>query len=414
MLNFVWIGFFLTGFLAAVVQLLQGDLTIFSRVLTGLFDTAKTGFEISLGLTGIMSLWLGLMKIGERGGLIQLFGKALAPFFRRIFPDIPAGHPANGSIVMNFSANLLGLDNAATPLGLKAMRELQEINPQKDTASNPMIMFLVLNTAGITLIPTSVIALRQTLAVKQGLLGFNAADIFLPTLLGTFVSFTAGLVAVALWQRIRLFSRPVLLFFASFATIIGGLYAWFGSLSSEQMAQRIGLLGSGLIVAIIALFIAVAAWRRIDAYEAFVDGAKEGFGVAVQIIPYLIAMLVAISVFRTSGCMDYLVDAIRRIVIAGGLNADFVPALPVGLMKTLSGSGARGLMVDVMSTYGVDSFQGKLAAIIQGSTETTFYVLAVYFGSVNITKTRYALACGLIADVAGLIGAILIAYAFYH
>ena len=414
LLNFVWIGFFLTGFLAAVVQLLQGDLTIFSRVLTGLFDTAKTGFEISLGLTGIMSLWLGLMKIGERGGLIQLFGKALAPFFRRIFPDIPAGHPANGSIVMNFSANLLGLDNAATPLGLKAMRELQEINPQKDTASNPMIMFLVLNTAGITLIPTSVIALRQTLAVKQGLLGFNAADIFLPTLLGTFVSFTAGLVAVALWQRISLFSRPVLLFFASFATIIGGLYAWFGSLSSEQMAQRIGLLGSGLIVAIITLFIAVAAWRRIDAYEAFVDGAKEGFGVAVQIIPYLIAMLVAISVFRTSGCMDYLVDAIRRIVIAGGLNADFVPALPVGLMKTLSGSGARGLMVDVMSTYGVDSFQGKLAAIIQGSTETTFYVLAVYFGSVNITKTRYALACGLIADVAGLIGAILIAYAFYH
>ena len=414
MLNFVWIAFFLAGFLAALVQLLQGDLTIFSRVLTGLFDTAKTGFEISLGLTGIMSLWLGLMKIGERGGLIQLFGKALAPFFRRIFPDIPADHPANGSIVMNFSANLLGLDNAATPLGLKAMHELQEINPQKDTASNPMIMFLVLNTAGITLIPTSVIALRQTLAIKQGLIGFNAADIFLPTLLGTFVSFTAGLVAVALWQRIRLFSRPVLLFFASFATIIGGLYAWFGSLSPEQMAQRIGLLGSGLIVAIIALFIAVAAWRRIDAYEAFVDGAKEGFGVAVQIIPYLIAMLTAISVFRTSGCMDYLVDAIRRIAIAGGLNADFVPTLPVGLMKILSGSGARGLMVDVMSTYGVDSFQGKLAAIIQGSTETTFYVLAVYFGSVNITKTRYALACGLIADVVGLVGAIFIAYAFYH
>ena len=414
LLNFVWIAFFLAGFLAALVQLLQGDLMIFSRVLTGLFDTAKTGFEISLGLTGIMSLWLGLMKIGERGGLIQLFGKALAPFFRRIFPDIPADHPANGSIVMNFSANLLGLDNAATPLGLKAMHELQEINPQKDTASNPMIMFLVLNTAGITLIPTSVIALRQTLAIKQGLIGFNAADIFLPTLLGTFVSFTAGLVAVALWQRISLFSRPVLLFFASFATIIGGLYAWFGSLSPEQMAQRIGLLGSGLIVAIIALFIAVAAWRRIDAYEAFVDGAKEGFGVAVQIIPYLIAMLTAISVFRTSGCMDYLVDAIRRIVIAGGLNADFVPALPVGLMKILSGSGARGLMVDVMSTYGVDSFQSKLAAIIQGSTETTFYVLAVYFGSVNITKTRYALACGLIADVVGLVGAIFIAYAFYH
>ena len=414
LLNLLWTVFFLAGFLAALTQLLQGDLTIFSRMLTGLFDTAKTGFEISLGLTGVMCLWLGLMKIGERAGLIQLFGRALAPFFRRIFPDIPVEHPANGSIVMNFSANLLGLDNAATPLGLKAMRELQEINPQKETASNPMIMFLVLNTAGITLIPTSVIALRQTLAIKQGLAGFNAADIFLPTLLGTFISFTAGLVAVAFWQRINLLSRPVILFFTGFAAMAGGLYAWLANLTPETMAQQIGLLGSGLIVAIIALFIAVAAWRRIDAYEAFIEGAKEGFGVAVQIIPYLVAMLAAISVFRTSGCMDYLIDGIRTVVIAAGLDADFVPALPVGLMKTLSGSGARGLMVDVMNVYGVDSFQGKLAAIIQGSTETTFYVLAVYFGSVNITKTRYALTCGLIADVAGLIGAIFIAYAFYH
>ena len=414
MLNLIWIGFIVVGFVAALVQALQGDVEIFSRVLTGLFDSAKTGFDISLGLVGIMSLWLGIMKIGERGGLIQLFGRALGPFFRRVFPDIPAGHPASGSIVMNFSANVLGLDNAATPLGLKAMSELQEINPQKDTASNPMIMFLVLNTAGITLIPTSVIAIRQALAMKQGLIGFNAADIFLPTLLATFISFCAGLITVSIWQRINLFCKPVLIFFAGFFAFISLLYAWLSALPAEQMAQMIGQLGSGLIVSIIVLFVSVAAWRRINAYETFVEGAKEGFGVAVQIIPYLIAMLMAISVFRTSGCMAYVIDAIRSAVLAFGLNDDFVPALPVGLMKTLSGSGARGLMVDVMTIYGVDSFQGKLAAIIQGSTETTFYVLAVYFGSVNISKTRYALACGLIADTVGLIGAISIAYLFYH
>ena len=414
LLNFIWISFIVVGYLAALAQLLQGDLDIFTRVLTGLFESAKTGFDISLGLVGVMSLWLGVMKIGERAGLIELFGRAVGPFFRRIFPDIPAGHPASGSMVMNFSANILGLDNAATPLGLKAMRELQEINPHPDTASNPMIMFLVLNTAGITLIPTSVIAIRQTLALQQGLVGFNAADIFLPTLLATFVSFCAGLVAVALWQRINLFCRPVLLFFAGFFALMGGLYAWLSALPAEQMTQMIGVLGSGMIVSLIVLFVGVGAWRRIDVYESFVEGAKEGFGVAVQIIPYLIAMLAAISVFRTTGGMDYLIEAIRRGVLAFGLNDDFVPALPVGLMKTLSGSGARGLMVDVMTTYGVDSFQGKLAAIIQGSTETTFYVLAVYFGSVNISKTRYALAGGLIADGVGLVGAILIAYCFYH
>ena len=414
MLNKIWVAFFLVGFVAAVAQLLQGDLDIFTRVLNGLFDTAKTGFDISLGLVGIMSLWLGIMKIGERGGLIELFSRLVAPFFRRVFPDIPAAHPASGSIVMNVSANMLGLDNAATPLGLKAMRELQEINPQKDTASNPMIMFLVLNTAGITLIPTTVIAIRQSIALKQGLVGFNAADIFLPTLLGTFVSFCAGLIAVAIWQRINLFCKPVLTFFGGFAALMAGLYLWLAGMPPEQMAQMIGLLGSGLIVSLIVLFVAVAAWRGIDVYESFVDGAKEGFGVAVQIIPYLIAMLAAISVFRTTGGMDYLIGAIRSVVLALGMNDDFVPALPVGLMKTLSGSGARGLMVDVMTTYGVDSFQGKLAAIIQGSTETTFYVLAVYFGSVGITKTRYAVACGLIADAVGLVGAILIGYAFYH
>ncbi|WP_028455571.1 nucleoside recognition domain-containing protein [Chitinilyticum litopenaei] len=414
MLNLIWIAFILVGFLAALAQALQGDLAVFSRVLTGLFESAKTGFEVSLSLVGVMSLWLGIMKIGERGGVIQLGGRLLAPFFRRIFPDIPPGHPASGSIVMNFSANMLGLDNAATPLGLKAMRELQDINPQQDTASNPMIMFLVLNTAGITLIPTSVIAVRTALAAKQGLVGFNAADIFLPTLLATFVSFTAGLIAVAAWQRINLFCRPVLVFFAGFGALLAALYAWLHGMPAEQMAQMIGLLGSGLIVLIIGAFIAAAAIRRVNAYEAFVEGAKEGFGVAVQIIPYLVAMLIAISVFRTTGCMNYLIDAIGAVAAAAGLNTDFVPALPVGLMKILSGSGARGLMVDVMSTYGVDSFQGKLAAIIQGSTETTFYVLAVYFGSVNIVKTRYAVACGLIADAVGLVAAIAIAYAFYH
>jgi len=412
-LNRIWVGFILIGFAAAVGQALQGDLDVFGRVLGGLFDTAKTGFDIALGLVGIMSLWLGIMKIGERGGLIAVFGRLVAPFFRRIFPDVPPGHPAGGSIVMNFSANLLGLDNAATPLGLKAMRELQEINPRQDVASNPMIMFLVLNTAGITLIPTSVIAIRQSLAIQQGLTNFNAADIFLPTLLGTFVSFCAGLVAVAWWQRINLFCRPVLGFFAGFAALTAGLYLWLRGMPPEQMAHTIGFLGSTVIVSLIALFVGVAAWRRIDVYESFVEGAKEGFGVAIQIVPYLIAMLVAISVFRTTGCMDYLIGGIRAGVLALGLDDAFVPALPVGLMKTLSGSGARGLMVDVMTTYGVDSFQGRLAAIIQGSTETTFYVLAVYFGSVNITRTRYALAGGLIADAVGLVAAIFIAYAFY-
>lgn len=413
-LNLVWIAFILIGFVAALVKLAQGDLAIFTKLLTALFDTAKTGFDISLGLVGIMSLWLGIMKIGERAGMIQLFARAMAPLFRRLFPDVPAGHPAGGSIVMNFSANMLGLDNAATPLGLKAMRELQEINPVKDTASNAMVMFLVLNTAGITLIPTSVIAMRQSIALDQGLVGFNAADIFLPTLIGTFISFTAGLLAVAWVQRIRVLQAPLLLFFGGFAALMGILYLGLRGLPPEQMAQTIGLIGSLLIFGVIVLFVAVGAWRRINVYEAFVDGAKEGFGVAVQIIPYLIAMLAAISVFRTTGCMDLLVGAIAGLVGALGLNTDFVPALPVGLMKTLSGSGARGLMIDVMKTYGVDSFQGRMAAIIQGSTETTFYVLAVYFGSVNITKTRQALACGLFADAVGLVGAILVGYAFYH
>ncbi|WP_397534674.1 nucleoside recognition domain-containing protein [Roseateles sp.] len=412
-LNYIWIAFFLIGFGVALLRLIGGDLAIFPQVLTGIFDTAKTGFDISLGLVGVMSLWLGIMKIGEQAGVIQLFARGMAPFFARIFPEVPKGHPANGSMVMNFSANMLGLDNAATPLGLKAMKELQELNPQKDTASNAMIMFLVLNTAGITLIPTSVIAIRQALAVDQGLVGFNAADIFLPTLIGTFISFMAGLVAVAMVQRINLFSAPVLAFFGGFIAIMAGLFTWLSGYPPDVMAKYVGVLGSVVILSIIVLFVAAGAWRRINVYEAFVDGAKEGFGVAISIIPYLVAILVAISVFRTTGCMDYVVGAIAWCVAAMGLPTDFVPALPVGLMKTLSGSGARGLMVDVMKTYGVDSFEGKLAAIIQGSTETTFYVLAVYFGSVKIAKTRYALTCGLIADFVGLVGAILVGYWFF-
>ncbi|MEN9626878.1 MAG: hypothetical protein RJA10_104 [Pseudomonadota bacterium] len=413
-LNLIWVGFILIGFVVALVRLAQGDVAIFSKVLTALFDTARTGFDISLGLVGIMSLWLGLMKVGEQAGMIQLFARALNPLFRRLFPELPPAHPAGGSMVMNFSANLLGLDNAATPLGLKAMRELQEINPHKDVASNPMIMFLVLNTAGITLIPTSVIAMRQTLAVEQGLQGFNAADIFLPTLIGTFISFVAGLVAVAWVQRIRLWQGPIVLFLGGFAALMAALYLGLRGLPPKQMADTIGLIGSGVIFGVIVLFVAAGALRRINVYEAFVEGAKEGFGVAVTIIPYLIAILAAISVFRSTGCMDFLIAGIAAVVGALGLNTDFVPALPVGLMKTLSGSGARGLMIDVMKTYGVDSFQGRLAAIIQGSTETTFYVLAVYFGSVNIRKTRHALACGLFADAVGLVGAILVGYAFYR
>ena len=413
-LNVIWIAFFLVGFAAALVQLAQGDTAIFGKVLTALFDTAKTGFDIALGLVGIMSLWLGLMKVGEQAGMIQLFARAMAPLFRRVFPDIPPGHPAGGSIVMNFSANMLGLDNAATPLGLKAMRELQEINPDKGVASNPMIMFLVLNTAGITLIPTSVIAMRQSLAIEQGLKGFNAADIFLPTLIGTFISFAAGLVAVAWVQRIRLTQWPIVAFFGAFGALMGALYLGLAGLPPARMAEVVGLIGSGVIFGVIVLFVAAGAWRRINVYEAFVEGAKEGFQVAVTIVPYLVAILAAISVFRSTGCMQLLMQAIAWVVGLLGLNTDFVPALPVGLMKTLSGSGARGLMIDVMKTYGVDSFQGRLAAIIQGSTETTFYVLAVYFGSVNIRNTRYALSCGLFADAVGLVGAILVGYAFYH
>ncbi len=407
-LNYIWIAFFLIAFVVALFKLIfLGDTAIFSMVVSGMFDSAKTGAEISLGLAGIMTFWLGIMKIGERAGMISLFAKATSPFFSRLFPGVPKNHPANGSIIMNFSANMLGLDNAATPMGLKAMQELQELNTEKDTATNAQIMFLVLNTAGLTLIPTSVIALR----LVQG--AANPADIFIPSLIGTFISFISGMIAVALYQRINLFRLPILVFFGCFIGLMYGLYAWMGNLPPAQIQTNTGLIGGIAIFSIIVLFVGYGAFKKLNVYEAFIDGAKEGFQTSVMIIPFLVAILVAISAFRTTGCMDYIVNSISFLVAACGLDTAFVPALPVGLMKSLSGGGARGLMIEVMTKYGADSFQGRLACIIQGSTETTFYVLAVYFGSVNIKNSRHALVCGLIADLVGLIAAIFIAYLFF-
>lgn len=407
-LNYVWISFFLVSFIVALIKLIFfGDTVVFTSVMNGMFDSAKTGAEISIGLIGIMTFWLGILKIGENAGMISMFARAVNPFFSKLFPGIPKGHPASGSVIMNFSANMLGLDNAATPMGLKAMKDLQELNPVKDTASDSQIMFLVLNTAGLTIIPTSVIALRMANGAA------NPADIFIPSLIGTFISFVSGMIAVALYQKINLFKLPVLIFIGAFVALMTGLYFWLGGMAPDQIEIYTSLLGGIIIFSIITLFVGYGAIKKINVYEAFIDGAKEGFKTSVMIIPFLIAILVAISAFRATGCMDYLVNGIGSLVAACGLDTAFVPALPVGIMKTLSGSGARGLMVDVMTTYGADSFQGRLASIIQGSTETTFYVLAVYFGSVNIKRPRYALTCGLIADLIGLIAAIFIAYIFF-
>lgn len=414
-LNYIWAAFFIIGFVVALAKAaFTGDSGIMANVMNGMFDSAKTGFEISIGLTGIMALWLGVMKVGQKAGAIRLFSKGVAPFFRLLFKGVPKDHPAHGSIMMNFSANMLGLDNAATPLGLKAMEELQELNTEeKETATDAQIMFLVLNTAGVTLIPTSVIAIRQTIALEQGITGFNAADIFLPTLIVTFISFVAGMIAVALYQRINLFKLPVLAFVGGFGGIIATLYYFLSQMPPEEMNTAIGAIGSGIIMLLVVLFITAGLVRKQNVYDNFIEGAKEGFTVAVRIIPYLVAMLIAISVFRTSGCMGYITDGIGYVVALMGLPTDFVPTLPLGLMKPLSGSGARGIMVDIMNTYGVESFQGKLAAILQGSTETTFYVLAVYFGSVGVKNTRHALVCGLIADLVSVIVAIIVAYMFF-
>jgi spore maturation protein SpmA len=407
-LNFVWIGFFVIAFTVASFKLIfLGDTQVFTNVVNGMFDSSKTGAEISIGLIGIITFWMGIMKIGEKAGMITLFAKGVNPFFSKLFPGVPKNHPANGSIIMNFSANMLGLDNAATPVGLKAMQELQELNPDKETATNAQIMFLVLNTAGITLIPTSVIALRMANGAA------NPADIFIPSLIGTFISFSSGMIAVSIFQKINLFKLPILLFMGGFVVLMAIMYFSFAGLPPAQIQTYTGLIGGILIFSVIMLFIGFGAIKKINVYDAFIDGAKEGFGTSVMIIPFLIAILVAISAFRTTGCMDYLINGIGAAVAYFGLDTRFVPALPVGIMKTLSGGGARGLMVDVMHTYGVDSFQGRLASIIQGSSETTFYVLAVYFGSVGIKNSKHALVCGLIADFVGLIAAIFLAYLFF-
>lgn len=413
-LNFVWLGFFVSAFVAALAQTLLGDFTVFPRIMAALFDSAKTGFEIALGLTGMMALWLGFMKIGERAGMIDAFARGVNPVMRQLFPGVPPGHPAQGAMTLNISANLLGLDNAATPLGLKAMQELQSLNPRPDTATNAQIMFLVLNTAGLTLIPTSVIAIRQTMAIKQGLVGFNAADIFLPTLLVTAITLVCALLVVAAVQRISLWRASLLVPLAVLGASAGLLTWWLGGMPPEQATLWMGLIGSGAILSVIVLFLVAGALRRVNVYDAFVDGAKEGFGVAVGIIPYLVAMLAAIAVFRAAGLMDVLMGGIAWGVAALGWPTDFLPAVPVGLMKVLSGSGARGLMVDVMQTYGVASFPARLATIIQGSTETTFYVLAVYFGSVGVKHTRHALPCALFADAVGIVVAVGVGYAFFR
>ncbi len=412
-LNRVWTAFFLIAFATAAVRWLLGEAGIFQALLSAMFDGARAGFEISLGLAGIMALWLGLMRVGEQAGMVELLARLAGPLLRRLFPGVPAGHPAQGAMTLNISANLLGLDNAATPLGLKAMQELQTLNREPaGQASNAQIMFVVMNTAGLTLIPTSVIAIRQSVALKQGLgAGFNAADIFLPTLLVTFASLLAGVLSVAVAQRLPLWRARLLLPLLAVGGLLAAAVAALSRLPAERAAQVAGTTGAAVILGVVALFLLAGAWRRVNVYDAFIDGAKEGFGVAVQIIPYLIAILAAIGVFRAAGCMDALLAALGAGVAALGWNTDFLPALPVGLMKVLSGAGARGLMIDVLQTHGVDSFVGRLAAIIQGSTETTFYVLAVYFGSVGVKHTRHALACALLADAVGLIAAIGVGYA---
>lgn len=410
-LNYVWIGFFVIAFVVALFKLVVlGDTEIFGAMTKSLFESGKTGAEIAIGLTGVMTFWLGIMKIGEKAGMIEKFARFVSPLFSKLFPHIPPKDPAMGSVVMNFSANILGLDNAATPIGLKAMKQLQDINPQKDTASDAQIMFLVLNTAGLTLIPTSVMAVRLTMGAA------NPADIFIPTMIGTFISFLSGMIAVALYQRINLFRLPVLVFVGGFITLMYLLYLWMHTMPSEKIATYTAMVGGVLIFSVIVSFLLLGFVKKINVYDAFIEGAKEGFTTAVMIIPYLVAILVGIGVFRVTGCLDFITDGIALVVAWMGLNTDFVPALPVGIMKTFSGGAARGLMADLMKpeNYGPDSFVGRLGCIMQGSTETTFYILALYFGSVNIKKTRHALACGLIADVVGVIAAIIIGYIFFH
>jgi len=407
-LNYIWIAFFLIAFVVALIKLIFfQDLEVFSNLMNATFDYAKTGFEISLGLTGVLTLWLGLMRIGEKGGMVQAMSKVIGPFFRRIFPTLPPDHPAYGSMMMNIAANMLGLDNAATPMGLKAMKELQTANDTKDTASNAQIMFLVLNTSGLTIIPVSIMVYRAEMGAA------NPADIFLPILLATFFSTIVGLIAVAVAQKINLFNRVVLGYLGGLSLFIGAVIYGLSLLDREQI-RIVSLLTANIILfSIIVTFIVMAVIRKVNVYESFIEGAKDGFFIAVKIIPYLIAILVGIGVFRAAGAMEVLIDGIAWGINAVGLNTDFVGALPTALMKPLSGSGARGMMVDAMNLHGADSFVGRIASTVQGATDTTFYVIAVYFGSVGIRKTRHAVACGLIADFAGIIAAILLGYLFF-
>ncbi len=407
-LNYIWIAFFLIAFVIATVRLVfMGDTEVFPAIMNSTFDTSKTAFEISLGLTGVLSLWLGIMKIGEKGGVINVVARVLSPVFTRLFPDIPKGHPVTGSIFMNVAANMLGLDNAATPLGLKAMEQLQELNPKKDTATNPMIMFLVLNTSGLTLIPVSIMVYRAQMGAAQ------PTDIFVPILLATFFSTLAGIVCTSLYQRINLINRTMLLTLGGMSAVVAAIIWGFAQMDKAQMNVVSTSVANILLMLIIVMFILAGMRKKVNVYDAFIEGAKDGFTTAVRIIPYLVAILVGIGVFRASGAMDMLVDGIKWTVAALGGNTDFVGALPTALMKPLSGSGARGMMVDAMSTYGADSFVGRLSCIFQGSTDTTFYILAVYFGSVGIRYTRHAVACGLLADLAGVIAAIAICYLFF-
>lgn len=407
-LNYIWIAFFLIAFVIATVRLVfMGDTEVFPAIMNSTFDTSKTAFEISLGLTGVLSLWLGIMKIGEKGGVINVVARVLSPVFTRLFPDIPKGHPVTGSIFMNVAANMLGLDNAATPLGLKAMEQLQELNPKKDTATNPMIMFLVLNTSGLTLIPVSIMVYRAQMGAAQ------PTDIFVPILLATFFSTLAGIVCTSLYQRINLINRTMLLTLGGMSAVVAAIIWGFAQMDKAQMNVVSTSVANILLMLIIVMFILAGMRKKVNVYDAFIEGAKDGFTTAVRIIPYLVAILVGIGVFRASGAMDMLVDGIKWTVAALGGNTDFVGALPTALMKPLSGSGARGMMVDAMTTYGADSFVGRLSCIFQGSTDTTFYILAVYFGSVGIRYTRHAVACGLLADLAGVIAAIAICYMFF-
>ena len=407
-LNYIWIAFFLIAFVIATVRLVfMGDTEVFPAIMNSTFDTSKTAFEISLGLTGVLSLWLGIMKIGDKGGVINVVARVLSPVFTRLFPDIPKGHPVTGSIFMNVAANMLGLDNAATPLGLKAMEQLQELNPKKDTATNPMIMFLVLNTSGLTLIPVSIMVYRAQMGAAQ------PTDIFVPILLATFFSTLAGIIFTSLYQRINLINRTMLLTLGGMSAVVAAIIWGFAQMDKAQMNVVSTSVANILLMLIIVMFILAGMRKKVNVYDAFIEGAKDGFTTAVRIIPYLVAILVGIGVFRASGAMDMLVDGIKWTVAALGGNTDFVGALPTALMKPLSGSGARGMMVDAMTTYGADSFVGRLSCIFQGSTDTTFYILAVYFGSVGIRYTRHAVACGLLADLAGVIAAIAICYMFF-